>query len=214
LPEVPREVVAGVPADLLRRRPDIRRAERRLAALTAEVGVATADLYPSFSIVGFLESVAESAGSLGQGDSVGWNIIPGFRWDIFAGGSIQANIRAAEARTHQALLSYQGTVLLALEEVNNGLVAHDRELARRDRLHEAVNASERAVALVRTQYLTGLTNFQNLLDAQRSLFRQQDDLASSEGRVVQNLVFLNRALGGGWTLEDHPDGEHRSQTTP
>jgi NodT family efflux transporter outer membrane factor (OMF) lipoprotein len=219
LPEVPRGIIAGVPADLVRRRPDIRRAERFLAAQTADIGVATADLYPTFSIDGFIETVAGTAGDLSDGDSVGWSILPGFRWDVFAGGSIRANIRAAEARARQALISYQGTVLIALEEVNNGLVAYDRELVRRDRLREAVDASQRAVDLVRTQYLSGLTNFQNLLDTQRSLFRQQDDLADSEGRVVQNLVFLNRALGGGWSLEDPsleepPPADSETQEAP
>ena len=211
LPEIPRGIIAGVPADLLRRRPDIRRAERLLAGETADIGVATADLYPTFSIDGFIETVAGSAGDLVEGDSLGWGIIPGFRWDIFRGGAIRSNIRAQEARTQQALVSYQGTVLDALEEVSNGLVAYDRELIRRDRLRAAADASQRAVSLVRTQYVSGLTNFQNLLDTQRSLFQQQDQLADSEGRVVLNLVFLNRALGGGWSL---PSDEPETEETP
>ena len=136
----------------------------------------------------------------------GWSIIPGFRWDLFQGGKIRNNIRAQEARTDQALYAYQQTVLLALEEVENALVAYDRERQRRDRLQEAVDASQQAVDLVRTQYLAGLTNFQNLLDSQRSLFQQQDQLAESEGLVVQSLVVLNRSLGGGWVLDEQaPD---------
>ena len=138
---------------------------------------------------------------LGSSDSLAWSIVPGFRWDLFRGGALRRNIEVQEARTEQALLLYQQTILLALEEVQDALVGLDRERLRRDRLVEAVDASQRAVELVRTQYLSGLTNFQNLLDTQRSLFQQQDALAASEGQVVQNLVLLNRALGGGWSPE-------------
>jgi NodT family efflux transporter outer membrane factor (OMF) lipoprotein len=212
IPEVPPDIMTGVPADVLRRRPDVRRAERLLASQTALIGVATADLYPTFSIAGFVEAVSGSFSNLFEGESVGWGVVPGFRWDLFSGGRIRNNIRAEEARTDQALFSYQQTILLALEEVEDALVAYDRELVRRDRLQEAVDASQRAVDLVRTQYISGLTNFQNLLDTQRSLFRQQDELAVSEGQVVANLVLLNRALGGGWSLEpEAPDRMSDSQ---
>ena len=201
IPHAPADIMVGVPADILRRRPDVRRAERLLAAQTALIGVATADLYPTFSLAGFVESVAGAFSGLFDGGSIGWGVIPGFRWDLFKGGKIRNNIRAEEARTDQAFYAYQQTILLALEEVESGLVAYDRERVRRDRLQEAADASQRAVDLVRTQYISGLTNFQNLLDTQRSLFQQQDELADSEGLVVQNLIVLNRALGGGWSLE-------------
>jgi multidrug efflux system outer membrane protein len=204
IPAEPPDIVSGVPADVLRRRPDVRRAERLLAAQTARIGVAKADLYPTFSISGFVEAVAGSVSSLFESESGGWGIIPGFRWDLFQGGKIRNNIRAEEARTQQALYGYQQTILLALEEVEDALVAYDRERVRRERLREAADASQRAVDLVRTQYISGLTNFQNVLDTQRSLFQQQDLLAESEGRVVQNLIALNRALGGGWSLEPEP----------
>ncbi len=196
------EIVAGVPADILRRRPDVRRAERLLASQTALIGVAKADLYPSFSISGFIEGLTGSIGNLFTGESTGWGIVPGFRWDVFSGGKIQNNIKVQEARTQQLLVGYQQTVLLALEEVESSLIFYQREIVRRDRLRDAVDASQRAVDLVRTQYLSGLTNFQNLLDTQRSLFQQDDLLAQSEGQVVLNLIFLNRALGGGWSLDD------------
>jgi len=212
IPTAPAALMTGVPADILRRRPDVRRAERLLAAQTARIGVAKADLYPTFSISGFVEAVAGSASNLFEGESVGWGIIPGFRWDLFQGGKIRNNIRAEEARTQQALYGYQQTILLALEEVEDALVAYDRERVRRERLQEAADASQRAVDLVRTQYISGLTNFQNLLDTQRSLFQQQDLLAESEGRVVQNLFVLNRALGGGWSLEPEAPDRMRSAT--
>ena len=202
IPEADADIVAGVPADIVRRRPDVRRSERLLASQTALIGVAKADLYPSFSIVGFIQGVTGSIGNLFTGESTGWGIVPGFRWDIFSGGKIQNNIKVQEARTQQLLVGYQQIVLLALEEVESSLVAYQREIERRERLGVAVDASQRAVDLVRTQYIAGLTNFQNLLDTQRSLFQQQDLLAQSEGQVVLNLIFLNRALGGGWSLDD------------
>jgi outer membrane protein TolC len=107
-------------------------------------------------------------------------------------------IRVEEARTERLFLAYEQTVLVALEEVENSLVAYKKEEARQLKLREAVDASQRAVELVRTQYLAGLTNFQNVLDSQRTLFQLEDQLAESEGLLSQNLVFVYRSLGGGW----------------
>ncbi|HSG82035.1 MAG TPA: efflux transporter outer membrane subunit [Gemmatimonadota bacterium] len=214
LPREPVDIMVGVPADILRRRPDVRGAERRLAAQTARIGVATADLYPTFSLGGFVQAVAGTFSGQFDGESIGWGVLPGFRWDLFRGGKIRNNIRAEEARTDQALFAYQQTILLAFEEVENAMIRYDRERIRRARLQEAADASQRAVELVRTQYLSGLTNFQNLLDTQRSLFNQQDELAASEGQVIQNLIQLNRALGGGWTVQpEAPDRLSNSEAT-
>ncbi len=199
LPEPDDKVAYGIPADLLRRRPDIRQAERLLASQTARIGIATADLYPTLSLGGTVGLEALDFDNLGDGGSVFWSIVPKISWPIFTGGKIRNRIRAEEARTAQALAAYEQTVLRALEEVQNALVAYGQERMRRDRLLEAVNASQRAVDLVETQYLSGLTNFQNFLDSQRSLFRQQDELAESAGQVRNNLIALNRALGGGWS---------------
>jgi len=192
---------AGLPADLLRRRPDVRRAERQLAAQTARIGETTALLYPSFSIAGFLGMESVELGDLFKGGSFAWGLVPGFSWNIFQGGKIRGQIAVEQARTEQLLLAYEHSVLLALEETENAMAAFDRETQRRNRLLEAVEASQRSVDLVRTQYLSGLTNFQNLLDSQRSLFGQQDQMAESQGQVFRNLISLNRALGGGWDLE-------------
>ena len=199
LPQPDDKVAYGIPADLLRRRPDIRQAERLLASQTARIGIATADLYPTLSLGGTVGLEALDFDNLGDGGSVFWSILPRISWPIFTGGKIRNRIRAEEARTAQALAAYEQTVLRALEEVQNALVAYGQEKVRRDRLQEAVNASQRAVNLVETQYLSGLTNFQNFLDSQRSLFRQQDELANSAGQVRNNLIALNRALGGGWS---------------
>jgi len=199
LPRPDDQVAYGIPADLLRRRPDIRQAERLLASQTARIGIATADLYPTLSLGGSVGLEALDFDNLSDGGSVFWSIVPKISWPIFTGGKIRNRIRAEEARTAQALAAYEQTVLRALEEVQNALVAYGQEKVRRDRLAEAVDASQRAVNLVETQYLSGLTNFQNFLDSQRSLFRQQDELADSAGQVVNNLITLNRALGGGWS---------------
>lgn len=201
IPVPPEEITIGLPAELLRQRPDVRRAERFLAAQTARIGIRTADLYPRFSLFGFLNLESLDAGDLFSGSSLAWGFGLPIRWNIFAGGRIRAAIKVEEARTEQALLFYEQSVLRALEEVENTMVAYHEERLRRNKLVEAVDASQRSVDLVRTQYMAGLTNFQNVLDTQRSLFNQQDELAASEGLLVQNLVRLYRSLGGGWNPE-------------
>ncbi len=212
IPATPGDVLTGVPVDLLRRRPDVRRAERLLAAQTAQIGVATADLYPRFSLSAFLGLEAIDLSNLAKGPSLTWGIIPGFSWNVFSGGKVQNNIRVEEARAEQALVAYEQSVLFAMEDVENAAMAFVEERTRLARLQEAVDASQRSVDLVRTQYLSGLTKFQNLLDTQRSLFQQQDQLASSQGQVVLNLIALNRALGGGWAPgETDPDQRTRAE---
>ena len=128
--------------------------------------------------------------------------MPGFNWPLFTGGKIRGQIEVEEGRTDQALAAYRRTVLNALAEVENALVALRQEEMRREYLSTAVDASELSVELVHTQYISGLTDFQSYLDAQRSLTSQQDRFASSRGLVVGNLIRLNQALGGGWSLED------------
>jgi len=206
IPTPPDSIAVGLPVDLLRRRPDVRRAERELAAQTAKIGVATAQLYPSFSLFGTLSLQSTESSDFFSSGSVGWGLVPGIRWNIFQGGKIRQMINVETARTEQALYAYEQSVLFALEDVGNALVSYEQERLRRDRLDDAAEASQRAVDLVRTQYLSGLTNFQNVLDSERSLFRQQDDLAGSEGLVVQSLIILNKALGGGW-----PDRDQHSE---
>ncbi len=202
IPRTPAGIAVGIPADLLRQRADVRTAERILASQTARIGVATADLYPSFSLSGFLSF---DFGNVGADSAIGWALIPGFRWNLFDRERIRNRIRVEEARTEQAFFAYEQTVLGALEDVENSMSGYVNEENRRDRLVEAVDATRRSVDLVTTQYLSGLTNFQNVLDAQRSLFRLQDQLAESQGFLVQSLVQLYRSLGGGWEYESLPD---------
>jgi NodT family efflux transporter outer membrane factor (OMF) lipoprotein len=209
IPRSPDEILVGIPADVVRQRPDIRRAECDLASQTALIGVATADLYPRFSLTGFLGLDSASVGDLIDSDSVAWSVGLPIIGNIFDGGRRRGRIQVEEARTDQLLSSYELTVLVALEEVENALVAYAKEKARRDRLARAVNASSRSVELVRTQYMAGLTNFQNVLDSQRSLTDQQDQLAESQGLVIENLITLYRALGGGW----QPDPENQETYT-
>jgi len=217
IPQEPEDVATGLPAELLRQRPDVRRAERLLASQTAQIGIATADLYPTFSLAGFLGLEALNAGDLASGDSVTWNIGLPIRWNIFAGGRIRSQIRAEEARTNQLLAGYEQTVLNALEESENAMVAYVKEVERRERLSQAVNATQRSLDLVMTQYTAGLTDFQNVLDTQRTLLLREDDLAVAEGRVIGNLVRLYRALGGGWDPDTAqppivPDTESRAES--
>jgi len=194
-------ITVGIPADLVRQRPDIRAAERLLAAQTARVGVATADLYPSFSLGGLFSF---DIGSIGDATGFGWNILPGVRWTLFDRDRIRSRIDVEESRTARALLTYEQRMLNALEDVENAMVSYGRDQEQRARLRDAVDASLRAVDLVRTRYLTGLTDFLNVLDSQRTLFVLEDRLAALDGVVVQDLVLLYRALGGGWEVASLP----------
>ena len=198
IPVAPLKVAVGVPADVLRRRPDVRRAERELAAQTARIGVATADLYPKLSLSG---SIGLEALSLNDLFSSATKTVSGgsqITWPIFNGGAIRQNIEVQSALQEQALIAYEAAVLSALEEVENALVAYAEEQGRRDALREAEEAAQKAVELAQQKYQAGLTDFNNVLEAQRSLLTFQDQLAQSEGTVTSNLVRLYKALGGGW----------------
>jgi NodT family efflux transporter outer membrane factor (OMF) lipoprotein len=198
IPVPPQQIVVGLPTELLRQRPDIRSAERRLAAQNAQIGVAKAALYPTFSLSGTFSVEAIRGNKLFDWNSRAYGIGPVFRWNVFDGGRIRSNVRAQDARTEQLLQRYEDTVLRALEEVENSMVAYVQESERRDALDRSVVAARQAVDLVNTLYRTGLTDFQNVLDTERSLFQQEDQLAESEGFVSQDLIQLYRSLGGGW----------------
>lgn len=198
IPLPPSKVAVGVPADILRQRPDVRRAERKLAAQTARIGVATADLYPSFSLTGSFGLSATEPGYLGRSGSYFFSVGPSFQWNIFDGGRIRSQIKVEDARTEQALLNYEQTVLSALNEVENAMVAFRQQRARLRALERTVQASRRTVSLALRLYKEGLKDFQSVLDAQRSLFSYDNQLAQAKGEVANNLVRLYKALGGGW----------------
>jgi len=199
IPVPPLKVAVGVPAEALRRRPDIRRAERRLAAQTAQVGVATADLYPKFSLVGSIGLETLSLGDVFSASGLAYLIGPSVTWPVFDAGAIRSNIQVQTERQKQALIQYEYTILTALEEVENALVAYAEEQNRMKALEASTQAAKRAVLLSESQYKAGLTDFTNVLDAQRSLLSFQEQLARSKGKVTSNLVRLYKALGGGWT---------------
>ena len=198
VPADPGGLTTTLPAELLRQRPDIRRAERSLASQNARVGVATADLYPTFSLSGLIGLQATAFGDLASGDALTWSIGLPVQWNLFTGGRVRSQIEVEEARTRQALVAYEQTVLFALEEVQNSMVTYGRERMRRDKLATSVDATDRSLELVLTQYRAGLTNFQNVLDTQRSLLNRQDEYATSKGLVLQGLIGVYRSLGGGW----------------
>jgi NodT family efflux transporter outer membrane factor (OMF) lipoprotein len=202
IPSQPPEVPLALPSELLSRRPDLRRAERELAAATARIGVARADLFPRFSILGGFGRRSQDAGELGSGASQFWSLLPGVRWPILAGGRIKANIRVQGARQEQALLQYQKAVLGALEEVENALSTHAREELRRDQLVRAVDANRRALDLATDRYTSGLESFLSVLDAQRSVYQAQDQLVQSEKNAMVSLIAVYKSLGGGWSLEE------------
>jgi multidrug efflux system outer membrane protein len=198
IPPAPPEVPVGLPADLLRRRADVRRTERQLAAATARIGVAVADLFPKLSLTGSLGLQSDQLANLPLGSSRFWSIGPSLSWPVFDAGRIRANIQVQNAREEQRLAQYEQVVLTSLEEVENALVAYSREQVRRHKLTEAVEANQRAVELANELYIRGLGDFLNVLESQRSLFASQSGLVESEAIVSSNVVALYKALGGGW----------------
>lgn len=202
IPLVPRSVAVGVPAEMVRRRPDVRKAERELAAETARVGVAVANLYPKFTITGSIGLESISTGNLLKWGSRTLSIGPGVTLPIFHGGALRQKVEYQTAVQEQAAIAYEKTVLSALEEVENALVAYGEEQNRRDALIGAEDAAKKAVLLARYQYQAGLANFLSVLDAQRSLLTFQNQLAESKGAVVANLIRVYKTLGGGWESLD------------
>ena len=198
IPVTPLNIAVGVPADVLRRRPDIRKAERNLASQTATVGVAVADLYPKFTLSGTIGLEALSTGNLFSSGSRTYGFGPSITIPLFAGGSIRQNIEVQSALQEQYLIAYKTTVLNALEEVENALTAYAEEQHRKQTLTDAAAAAKQAAELAKNKYQSGLTAFSDVLDAQRSLLSFEDELAKSEGTVTTNLISLYKALGGGW----------------
>lgn len=198
LPAVPAEIPVGLPSELLKRRPDIRVAERQLAAENARIGVAMADLYPKFFLTGGISGQSNVLGSTLNSANQLWRFGPSVSWPIFQGGRIRANIEVQNERQEQALIQYEQTILQALGEVETALVAFSSEQVYRRSVQEAVAANQRAVALANERYVRGVEGFLNALQAQRSLFESEDQLVQSESIILANLVSLFKALGGGW----------------
>jgi NodT family efflux transporter outer membrane factor (OMF) lipoprotein len=209
IPHVPEQIAVGIPADLLRRRPDIRQAELQAVAQNAQVGVATADLYPSIAISGSLGVVSISREVGGGGgsnlftsDSVSYTAGTSFTWPVLNYGRIRNNIRVQDARLQQALVAYQQSVLEAAQEVDDAMVSLSGAQAEEAILVEAVEAARRSNDLSMLQYKEGFSGYQRVLDAQKSLFSQQNRYATTQGQAVQSLVALYKALGGGWEVRE------------
>jgi NodT family efflux transporter outer membrane factor (OMF) lipoprotein len=200
VPRPPRAVAIGVPAELLRRRPDIRRAEREAAAQSARIGIAASQLYPHFAISGSIGYEAENVGDLFSGESFFGAFGPSFTWNILNYGRIQNDIRVQDARFEQLIAQYQNTVLRAAAEVESASAAFVLSQQEESFLAQSVDAAGRAVDLALIQYRNGDVDFIRVLDTQTVLANQQDLLVTRQRDVALSLVTLHRALGGGWEL--------------
>jgi multidrug efflux system outer membrane protein len=198
IPATPPVIPVGLPSDLLRRRPDVRRAEAQLHAATANVGVATSDLFPKFSLTGTFGYESGQLKQLLNRKNLAWSVGPAISWPIFEGGQIQYNIELQKALQQETFFGYQKTVLTALQDVESSLIAYEKEQVHRESLIAAVNANRRAVDLSTQLYTEGQTDFLNVLSAQRSLLATQDALVQSDLAIATDLVSLYKALGGGW----------------
>jgi len=199
LPVLPDQIAVGIPADTLRQRPDVRAAERRLAAETARVGVAEAARYPSFNLSGSIGLEALTFGALGSSDAVASSLFAGIAGPLFDAGRLRAQVEIQDAVREQAQVAYEQTVLVALLDVENALVALVRNRERVEALASAVESVRNAAQLARQRYSAGLIDFQSVLDSERSVLLLEESLASARANGVQALIRLYKALGGGWS---------------
>lgn len=202
IPKAPAEVAVGIPADLLRRRPDIRRAEREVAQQCARIGVAEADLYPRFSINGFLGYAANDFKDLFAAQSVTGFVIPNVQWNLLNYGRLINNVRSHDAQYQEAVYQYQQKVLNAGRDVEDGLVSFLQTQQQAMSLDQGVAETARAVELVVEQFQVGITDFNRVYNTESLLVTQQDDLAQARGKIALSLINVYRALGGGWQQFD------------
>lgn len=202
IPTAPAQVAVGIPADLLRRRPDVRRAERDVAAQSARIGIAAADLYPSLILVGNLSLAASDVDELFRGDSFEAFGGPTFRWAILNYGRIRNNVRVQDARFQQLAIAYEDTVLRAQQEVEDAIAGFLSDRRRVEKLASAVESAARSVHLANLQYREGQVDYIRVLNTQQSLLVAEDRLVSTQGSLVLNLIALYKALGGGWELRE------------
>jgi efflux transporter, outer membrane factor (OMF) lipoprotein, NodT family len=198
IPQVDPANLVGIPAEALRRRPDIQSAEMQLLAQTARKKSAKTDLYPKLNLIGSIGLESLSTGSLFSSDSYGFSFGPRITWPIFHGGAIRKNIEVQTAREEQLLAAYEGTVLRAVAEVRNALAADTQERQRNEALRRGVEAARTAVDVAEDKYRNGLSDFNNVISAQAALLSLQDQYMTSEGQLTSNVVQLFKALGGGW----------------
>ena len=197
IPAIGHSASVGIPADLLRSRPDVRAAERQLAARTADVGVAEAELYPKFDLLGSFALQSTDSGNFFDSDSGVYSFGPGFRWRIFEGGRIREQIKASQSRVKQAHANYEQTVLEAVSEVETALASIAYEGERLGHLTDSRKAARETSKLITANYTNDLVDFQNVVDAQRTVLFAEEGVVISEGQIARNHVALYRALGGG-----------------
>jgi NodT family efflux transporter outer membrane factor (OMF) lipoprotein len=218
LPDIPESISVDIPANMLRQRPDVRRAELQALAQNARVGVAQADLYPSFTLTGSLGlSAAEGTSSTGGADqlfdtdSLAYSFGPTFVWPFLNYGRIRNSVRVQDARLQQALVAYRDTVLQAAREVEDAMAAYIGTQAENAILEEGVRTAHRSAQLSLLRYQEGFADYQRVLQAQQALFGQQQRYATNRGEILRSFVALYRGLGGGWQTD--LDGEFIDEAT-
>lgn len=204
IPEAPSSVAVGIPADLLRRRPDVRQAERQVAAQAAQIGVAAADLYPHFSITGNIRVEAGQLNDLFTTASTAGSIGPGFNWDILNYGRLVNNVRLQDAAFQELAIDYQQTVLEANQEIETALFTFLKSQERLQDFNELVATSQKAVEIGVAQYEVGATDFNRVSSLQLVLVDAQNGLAATKGEVAQSLIAVYKAIGGGWQIRLGP----------
>jgi multidrug efflux system outer membrane protein len=197
IPTAQSDVAAGVPLDVIEQRPDIRRADRQLAAATARIGVARADLYPRIALLGGFGHRSDNTTELSRSIAGYWSIGPALRWPLLTGGHVRSQIDAARARRDEADATYRQTILRAMEDIQDAFASYSRDQSEKERLAAAVTSESRAVDLADSRYRAGLDSFLAVLDAQRTLRDGEDRLAASETRVALSAITLYKAVGGG-----------------
>ncbi len=210
IPVSPAKVAVGIPADLLRRRPDIRAAELRAAAQSAEIGVAAADLYPAISLTGNFGGLASSASGHNLGQMLhpvgrAFSVGPSFQWNLLNYGQITNNVRVQDATLQQYLVDYQSSVLKAQQEVENGLSTFLQSRIQAEYLRRSVAAANGALSIALIEYNLGTRDFTTVLTAEQNLFTAETNLAVAQGNVPLGLTMVYRALGGGWQIRENND---------
>jgi len=196
------EVAVGIPADLLRRRPDVRRAERQAASQSAQIGVAEAEFYPHIAINGTWEYSAEFFKQLWTSKALAGNIGPTFTWNILNYGRILNNVRLQDAKFQEQVATYQNTVLNAAQDVENGLVTFLQAQQRTRYQAASVKDAQEAVDIALAQYKAGTVDFTRVTQLETTLVTQQDTLAQAQGEIVTGLIQVYKALGGGWQIRE------------
>ena len=207
IPVAPTFIASGIPSELLRRRPDIRSAEFQAASQSALIGVAEGDLYPRFALFGTIGTQSSNignsdAGDLFSSDSVFFSAGPTFSWNIFNYGQIRNRVREQDARYQQTLVNYQNTVLRAYQETEDAMVGFLQAQSEAGFRQQSATAAQRATEIANIQYREGASDFQRVIDTERTLVAQQDAWTNARGRIALNLVALYKALGGGWSPPD------------